>query len=156
MTIKTLFCEKCNKNTEIVLSEAGPHTKASCIECGSYIKFISKTELMGGKNMSNVEITIPIEGSQYNELIVINKYNEQYSLVLGGTSKDGNVFMKWGFPQGPDKQPREKGVPWKIPLGSAAEARNTIAKVAQAFGLKVVSATTVQTDGPYMGDDIPY
>lgn len=45
--IKKLFCKKCNKEQEIVLSESGPHTKASCVVCGAYIKFISINELKG-------------------------------------------------------------------------------------------------------------
>lgn len=133
--IKKLYCPKCLTDVEVCLSESGPHTKASCNDCGSYIKFLSQTELKGEKTMADAEITIPIAGSEYNELIVINKYGDKYSLVLGGKSKTGQVFMKWCFPQGPDKLPREKSVPWKITLGNSVEAKETVTAIARAFGI---------------------
>ena len=135
--IKTLLCPKCQRDVEIVLSESGPHIKASCFDCGGYIKFMSHSELTGEKEMSEYEITVDIEGSQYNEVIIINKYHDTYSLALGGKSKDGNVYFKWVFPQGKDRQPMEKAIPLKIPLGNRTDAVETIRKIAIAFGLSI-------------------
>jgi len=40
-----LKCKRCLKLVEIIISPAGPHTKASCAECGKYIKFLSTNEM---------------------------------------------------------------------------------------------------------------
>jgi len=40
-----LTCPKCKESAVPVLSESGPHIKAECPKCGSYIKFISEREL---------------------------------------------------------------------------------------------------------------
>lgn len=88
--------------------------------------------------MSEFEIMIPIEGSAYNECIIINKRGDQYSLILGYQGKGAQTtVMKWCYPQR-DKQPAEKAVPWKILLGNRNEAQELIKKIAQAFGLKAV------------------
>ena len=52
-----MFCPKCNKESEIVLSDSGPHIKASCLD-GHYIKFLPLTELTGEKTMSDFEVNI--------------------------------------------------------------------------------------------------
>ena len=135
--IKTLFCVKCNKEVEIYLSEAGPHIKAKCMICHAYIKFISEIELKGGNKMSEFEVKIEIPNSQYGETLVINKYGDQFSLVAGGVGKNGNSYMKWCFPQGPDKQPREKAVPWGIRIGNKTDAVEVVKKIATAFGLEI-------------------
>lgn len=82
------------------------------------------------------EITIPIPNSQYGEIIVVNKYGDQFSLVAGGVSKAGQNYMKWGFPQGSDKKPREKAIPWKLNLGNRNEAIEVVKAIATAFGLE--------------------
>jgi hypothetical protein len=144
--IKTMMCHKCGKETEIVLSEAGPHIKASCIN-GHYIKFLPQSELTGENEMSEYEITIELPGSQYNEVIIIEKYGDQYGLCLGARGKAGStVFKKWCYPQF-KKEPAERAVPWKLPLGNRADAVKVVTKIAQAFGV-IVSGNK--------DDDIPY
>jgi hypothetical protein len=125
---------------EICLSESGPHIKASCNDCGAYIKFMPLTELTGegGKKMSEFELTVEVPNSQYGDIIIINKYGDRYSLVAGGSSKKGGSnYMKWCFPQGQDKKPREKAVPWGVPLGNKNDAIEVIKGIAKAFGLEV-------------------
>jgi len=39
-----LECNKCNDETEIKVMMKGPHLKACCCVCGSYIKFLNKEE----------------------------------------------------------------------------------------------------------------
>ena len=135
--IKTLFCQKCQKEVEIYLSEAGPHTKASCMVCGAYIKFMSQKELTGEDNMSEFEISIPVPNSQYGEIIIVNKYGDQYSLVSGRSSKKGGTnYMQWCFPQGTDKQPKEKAVPWGVRIGNQNDAIEVVKGIAKAFGLE--------------------
>lgn len=38
-------CQKCNWEGNPNLEETGPHTKALCPQCGSYIKMVGKNEL---------------------------------------------------------------------------------------------------------------
>lgn len=43
-----LSCSHCNTDTtleEVLLTVAGPHVKASCPNCGKYIKFISRKDV---------------------------------------------------------------------------------------------------------------
>ena len=89
--------------------------------------------------MSEMEVTIPIPHSNYNECIIIEKYGDQYSLVSGVLSQkaDGTVFKKWGFPQDKDKKPREKAIPWKITLGNRNDAIEIIKSIALEFGLQL-------------------
>ncbi len=43
MTTETLTCNACGwAGTEPVIESSGPHWKASCPECGKYIKFVSQ------------------------------------------------------------------------------------------------------------------
>lgn len=37
-------CKKC-QSKKIIITNSGPHKKASCSECGTYIKFVTKNEL---------------------------------------------------------------------------------------------------------------
>jgi hypothetical protein len=61
--------------------------------------------------------------SPYGDGILLNEYRNEFSLVAA-KRKDGKTYMEWVFPQKRDgsKEPIEKSVPWKIKLGSKAEA----------------------------------
>ena len=61
--------------------------------------------------------------SPYDDGILLNEYRNEFSLVAA-KRKDGKTYMEWVFPQKRDgsKQPIDKSVPWKIKLGSKAEA----------------------------------
>lgn len=41
----TLACEKCGYEGQVNLVPSGPHTKASCRNCGAYIKMVGKSEM---------------------------------------------------------------------------------------------------------------
>lgn len=43
--------------------------------------------------------------------------------------KDGKIYMRWCFPQNKDRKPSEKGLPWKVDLGS----RERAIKILEAF-----------------------
>lgn len=68
----------------------------------------------------NDEKYVEIEGSDYNEIIIIEEYKGQISLVLGNLGRDGTAYKKWAFPQTKDKKPTGKALPLKIPLGENA------------------------------------
>lgn len=38
----TLHCPRCGVTARTILTVAGPHDKASCSNCGRYIKFVTK------------------------------------------------------------------------------------------------------------------
>ena len=40
-----MLCNKCGSEGTPNLEETGPHTKATCKECGAYIKMMGKNEL---------------------------------------------------------------------------------------------------------------
>ena len=61
--------------------------------------------------------------SAYGDGILLNEYRNEFSLVAA-KRKDGKAYMEWVFPQKRDgsKEPIDKSVPWKVKLGSKAEA----------------------------------
>ena len=154
--IRKMFCHKCQKEQEIVLSESGPHIKASCLE-GHYLKFMSQEELTGkpkGGTMSDFEIQIDLPGSQYNECILVELYKDQYSLMLAVKGKaDSTVYKKWTYPQvrkDGKNYPAEKAIPLKLPLGNRDDAVKVIRALAAAFG---IGAPVGQGTAPQVSDD---
>ncbi|MFH2022511.1 MAG: hypothetical protein ABIJ33_04545 [Patescibacteria group bacterium] len=105
--------------------------------------------------MSEFEITIEIPGSAYGEIIIIEKYHDQYGLVLGKKGDKGStVFKKWCFPEW-KKEPGKKAVPWKIPLGNVTDTIEVIKQIAGAFGL-TVSTPKIGSQNQQLDDDIPF
>ena len=39
-----LGCNRCGEEMEVYIEMKGPHLKASCSQCGGYIKFLNKEE----------------------------------------------------------------------------------------------------------------
>lgn len=121
-----LKCPKCNKMVDLQLSDSGPHIKASCVECGRYIKFISPKELQGENIMSNFEVPFKVEGSEYNEVVLLEKYGDRYSIGLGQEARNGGtIYKRWCYPQrrvDGKNVPSEKGIPIRITLGDRNSA----------------------------------
>lgn len=93
---------------------------------------------------------VEIEGSDYNEIIIIEEYKGQISLVLGNLGRDGSVYKKWAFPQTKEKKPMGKALPLKIPLGE-----NAVKTVEMLLAyLKNTPVTSMPADDKY--DDIPF
>jgi hypothetical protein len=100
--------------------------------------------------MSEFEVSIPIDGSQYDELMLVQKRGDQYSLVLGRRGKEnGTNYMQWGHPSGPDKQPRPKAIPWKIPLGNYTQATTMIEKLMAVFVKPTQTKNEPDSDIPF-------
>jgi hypothetical protein len=81
--------------------------------------------------MAEFEIPFKLENSDYNELLLLEKYGDNYGIVLAQESKngDGTNYKRWCYPQRRVEEngkmvnkPAEKGVPWKVPLGPKAQA----------------------------------
>lgn len=121
-----LYCKRCKKEVELELSESGPHIKASCLYCGAYIKFISERELKG-EAMSEFEIVFRLEGNEYGDCVILQKYGDNYKLVSGFMSnRTDQPIMRWAFPQDKEKKPREKALPVQINLGNLKSARSIL------------------------------
>lgn len=101
------------------------------------------------------------ESSPYGDGILLDEYKREFSLVAA-KRKDDEIFMEWVFPQKRDgsKEPIDKSLPWKIKLGTKAEA----IKVLKYFLEKLERGTlpsddipedTWGKDGP-SDDDIPF
>ena len=107
------------------LSEAGPHIKASCAECGAYIKFVSTKELQGKNQMSGeTEFFFRVEGSEYGDGAMLNKYGDQYSIIAANESQTGGtVYKRWCKPVfGKDRTVGEKSVPMGVKIGNRTQA----------------------------------
>jgi hypothetical protein len=86
--------------------------------------------------------------------IVIQEYNGVFELVRANQSRnsEGTLYLKWGYPQGKDKVPSEKAIPWKLELGNAREA-----VAALQFFLRQLQGddSGPTTNGPSLHDDTP-
>ena len=107
------------------------------------------------------EIFYEYEASQYGDGILLNEYRREFSLVAA-KRKEEEIYMEWVFPQKRDgsKEPIDKSLPWKIKLGSRAEA----IKVLRFFLEKLEGAASPSGDTPddnsgkgdTFDDDIPF
>lgn len=70
------------------------------------------------------EIFFKFEDSDYGEGILLNEYNEVYSLIVAQEPKDinGTVYMRWCYPQGKDREPINKSIPMGVKLGGHRQA----------------------------------
>jgi hypothetical protein len=64
--------------------------------------------------------------SEYGDGVMLDEYQGTYSLVNAKKGKTGEVYLQWCFPQGPDRKPREKSIPWKVKLGNQEQALKTL------------------------------
>lgn len=74
------------------------------------------------------DVFMPFEGDKYNRGILLQEYNGVFYLVSAKEGTDGKVYADWCYPQGKDRAPIEKSLPWKIKIGeSQEEAFRTLA-----------------------------
>lgn len=62
------------------------------------------------------EIYYPYPESEYNEGVLLDEYNDSWSLVSVNEGQDGEIYKKWGYPQR-NRKPIDKVIPWKVKLG---------------------------------------
>lgn len=120
-----LKCKRCLKLVEIIVSPAGPHTKASCAECGKYIKFLSKDEMnyleteednkhqnliiQGGKTMEDIQFDSDFNveeefkedplapaGTYQGHVVQVSFNSEQQSIVWRVVLADNGGTMSDG------------------------------------------------------------
>ena len=58
----------------------------------------------------------------YNEGICIDVYKNEYGLCLANEGKDGQIYLRWVFPQTKSREPGEKAIPHRITLGVKQQA----------------------------------
>lgn len=102
--------------------------------------------------MSKFEVPFRLEG-EYDEVLLLDKYNDEYGIVLAQESRDGSVYKRWCYPQRRDRQkkdnvPAEKAIPWRVRLGDRKQAL-TILK-------GMVAALEGHADNLAKKDDIPF
>jgi hypothetical protein len=86
---------------------------------------------------------------QYGNGIILEFYNDSYSLVRGYETQDGKTYKRWGFPE-KDKKPTAKAIPWKLELGNAKEAVDVL-----AFFLRQLQGDTATDPGAATSDGEP-
>lgn len=106
--------------------------------------------------MPNFEVPFKIEGSEYNEVVLLEKYGDRYSIGLGQESRNGGtIYKKWCYPQrrvDGKNVPAEKGIPIRIPLGD----RNAAPKMLRGMLAIFEKPQTSDTRPPADDDDIPF
>ena len=105
--------------------------------------------------MSEFEQVIDIEGSNYNEVIIVNKRGDNYQLILGRRPKnaEGTVMWQMCYPQF-EKKPRATVVPWCITLGNWSQARKVIKDLNGVFSTPAnTPASAAATMGGKVVDD---
>lgn len=106
------------------------------------------------------EIFIALPDSQWNEGVLLSKYQETYSLISAAASKkaEGTVYKKWCYPQKKDGKASEKTVPIKITLGNRQSAitvlERVLAELKGLMGAPKDSATKPPSDDDR--DEIPF
>lgn len=78
--------------------------------------------------MSEFEVYFKVPDSKWNEGVLLNKYQDTYSLIAAQESatSQGTIYKRWCFPQGKDRKPSEKTIPIKITLGDRQAAISMI------------------------------
>jgi hypothetical protein len=92
--------------------------------------------------MSGFEQVIDLEGSQYNEVLILNKRGDNYQIILGRKPKsaEGTVMWQMCFPSY-EKKPRDKAVPWCFTLGNMSQARKVAKDLCAALGVELSTNT---------------
>jgi len=88
--------------------------------------------------------------SEYNDGVMLEYRNGEYSLVKARRGAGGTAYMDWCYPQGKDRMPGTKAIPWKIPLGNKETALEILSQIAKALrGEDVETPLPVQGDVPF-------
>lgn len=105
------------------------------------------------------EITSIQMGNKYNDVILLDEYNNQISIVSGRESKDGKMYPQWVFPQDQDRKPRDKAIPLKVTLGDRETAARHLRYLADVLetqsGKEQPAPSQPHVDGNSVDDDDP-
>jgi len=105
------------------------------------------------------EIFMPLPDSKWNEGVMLQKYGDTYSVISANTGQDGKNYMRWCFPQGKDREPIDKSIPWKIGLGNRLAAIGILRQMLEALEGQTKTRPAQQQGPPPLGandEDIPF
>jgi hypothetical protein len=90
------------------------------------------------------ELFFRIEGGEYGDGVLLNKYGDGYSLIAAQESQNGGtIFKRWCKPVfGKDRKVSEKSVPMGVKLGNRTQA------------IGILRAALAALDNS--GDDVPF
>ena len=88
--------------------------------------------------MSEFQVTVKLESSKYDELVVLEKRGDDYGIALAQESQNGGTnYMKWVFPQrrvDGKNVPNDKAIPFRIPIGNRGQAVSLLLQLLSALG----------------------
>ena len=100
------------------------------------------------------EVSFEVPGSQYGEVVMLQEYREQYSIIAAKKGQDGKVWMEWIYPQR-DRKPMDKTVPMKVVLGGHKEAIECLEYLLSELKAESQGGAS-ERDYPAQDDDIPF
>ncbi len=96
---------------------------------------------------------------EYQEGVILNKYEGEISLIAGNAAQDGKIWMKWAFPQkrvDGQNVPNEKARPQGVMIGYG---KDQAIKTLNYF-LDILEGREVKVEDPRMPeppeDNIPF
>jgi len=88
--------------------------------------------------------------SEYNDGVMLEYRNGEYSLVKARRGAGGTAYMDWCYPQGKGRMPGAKAIPWKIPLGKRETALDILGQILKTLkGGKDEAPPSAQGDVPF-------
>jgi len=88
--------------------------------------------------------------SEYNDGVMLEYRNGEYSLVKARRGAGGTAYMDWCYPQSKDRVPLSKAIPWKIPLGKRETALDILGQI-----IKTLKRGEGETSSSTQGD-VPF
>jgi len=88
---------------------------------------------------------------QYHNGVCLELYNDEIGICRANKSKDGKVYVKWGYPER-DRKPIEKSIPWKVNLGTKSQAIEML----ETFVSILKGDTAGEQSGTIPEDSIPF
>ena len=91
--------------------------------------------------------------TQYHNGVCMEEYNSDFGICRANKGQDGTIYVKWGYAQAKNRQPAEKGIPWKVILGPRSQA----IAILESFLAELKGDNTKKTEVPEVDvDEIPF
>ncbi|MBS3809781.1 MAG: hypothetical protein KGY38_06485 [Desulfobacterales bacterium] len=102
------------------------------------------------------EITSIQMGNKFNDVIRLDEYNGEISVVAAREIKDGKTYPQWVFPQDRDRKPRDKAIPLKVTLGDRETAARHLRYLADVLEAKTSEPDQQQGGQVDDNSDLPF
>ena len=85
----------------------------------------------------------------YQNAIILDEYNGEFSLVMGQVGKDGEAYKRWGKLQigKKDDEKFTKIMPWKVKLGDKQRAADILYWALETLGVEAKTRQPGEEDG---------